>query len=300
MNPETLKDWTRSVVDDFLARKVPLNEGIAKLASEQHLTDKQVARVVEAANQTAYLKIHASSKNKNFEFPLASVQDIRTKLLTPAHEKTASHTEPRNPVTAALRLGVTMEKTASKVALPKPTVAEFALTFQKEAEEIGQLTIERDIRFLEFHKMAEALRADAEWPVKIASAEDVSGVRSQVVKYLKGSTESASPFMKQAELVQSQKVLKKFAEVAALTQEIGRRSKKLEKVAFLGEVAEELGSVIPKIVHGATSLGAKGLIGATKYTAKNPGTVARWGYSGLSNMNKVKDPGVEQWTYSNE
>lgn len=305
MNPETLKDWTRAVVDGFLVQKIPLNDGITKLAAEQHLNDKQIARVVEAANQTAYLKLHASSKDKTFEFPLASVAEIREKLLTPSHEKTAGQAELKDPLQFIKGLGQPLEKRAAEspaAPLPKPTVAEFCLVMTKEAEDIQKLVQERDIQFVSFHKQAGEFLKDPEWRVKLASVKHQKEHIEKVAAYLWSPNlgVSASPFIKDEELTQAHKLLEKFAEVSAMTKEIRARQEKMEKVALVAEMAGGLGGLLPKLFHGASSVAAKGVAGSAKYVAKNPVQTGLMAWNASNMVSKGKQPGTDQWVYGNE
>lgn len=305
MNPETLKDWTRAVVDGFLVQKIPLNDGITKLAAEQHLNDKQIARVVEAANQTAYLKLHASSKDKTFEFPLASVAEIREKLLTPSHEKTAGQDASRDPFQFAKGLGHSLEKQATEAPvapLPKPTVAEFCLVMTKEAEDIQRLAQEREVQFVTFHKQAEEFVKDPEWKVKLASVKQQKENIEKVAAYLSNSNlgVSPSPFIKDEELSQAHMLLEKFAKVSAMTKEIKERREKMEKVALVAEMAGGLGGLVPKLFHGVSSVAAKGVAGSAKYAAKNPVQTGLMAWNASNMVSKGKQPGTDQWVYGNE
>lgn len=86
LDNEQLKDISVSVVEGFINHKVPLNEGIAKQASEMELNSDQIKRVVEASNTIAYLRLQKEAEDKTFEFPVGDYEGVMKTMVLPSGE----------------------------------------------------------------------------------------------------------------------------------------------------------------------------------------------------------------------
>ena len=75
-NSELLRDIAVMSVEDFLNKKVPLSEGLAKQAAAHDLNPEQIQRTVEAANTIAHLKIRELTDDRTAEFPLAKFAEV--------------------------------------------------------------------------------------------------------------------------------------------------------------------------------------------------------------------------------
>lgn len=84
LDNEQLKDISISVVEGFINYKVPLNEGIAKQASEMELNSDQIKRVVEASNTIAYLRLQKEAEDKTFEFPVGDYEGVMKTMVLPS------------------------------------------------------------------------------------------------------------------------------------------------------------------------------------------------------------------------
>jgi hypothetical protein len=80
-NSELLRDIAVASVEDFLNKKVPLSQGLAKQAAAHDLNPEQIQRTVEAANTIAHLKIREITDDRTAEFPLAKFAEVM-KLVT--------------------------------------------------------------------------------------------------------------------------------------------------------------------------------------------------------------------------
>lgn len=80
---DQIKDLAGKTVEDFINHKVPLNEGIAKYASEMNLNSDQVQRLVEATNASAYLELMKTAGDRTFEFPIADYKGVMVKVAFP-------------------------------------------------------------------------------------------------------------------------------------------------------------------------------------------------------------------------
>lgn len=68
--------FSKKAAKDYIYGKIPLNESIQKIASENNLGDEFVKRVCEQANHVVSSHMFESNQDKNFEFPLADWDQI--------------------------------------------------------------------------------------------------------------------------------------------------------------------------------------------------------------------------------
>ncbi|WP_274932984.1 hypothetical protein, partial [Francisella tularensis] len=61
-----------------------LSDGVAKVATRDSLNTEQISRVVEVVNQVAYLKFQQEASDKTFEFKVAEIPEVLTKMTTPS------------------------------------------------------------------------------------------------------------------------------------------------------------------------------------------------------------------------
>lgn len=80
---EKIKGLAVKAVTGFVTDGTSLNDGIAKIASEENLNPEQIKRVVEASNTIAHLKLLESSKDRTFEFPVAKYESVLGKMVMP-------------------------------------------------------------------------------------------------------------------------------------------------------------------------------------------------------------------------
>ena len=85
--------WGRQVVTTHLEDNIPMNDSIVKIAEENQLNNEQVKRIVEEANNQAYLQKFASNEDKYIEFPVADARVIAKTRNTPITKKASVSTE---------------------------------------------------------------------------------------------------------------------------------------------------------------------------------------------------------------
>lgn len=100
-------DWATEAADAFLNKKADLNSTIKGIADRESLNREKVARVVEEANKTVFLKLFDKQADKCFTFDVADVGRI-----VPG-EKVASDA-PMGVIEGEARVAVA-EKTASQM-----------------------------------------------------------------------------------------------------------------------------------------------------------------------------------------
>jgi hypothetical protein len=98
MNPVALYFMARQAARDLVQNNIDLNQGIAKHASDQGLSQLQIQRVVEAANHEANALFQKTAEDKTFSFDLASLDGVMA-VMTP---QAAGHTVSFTKAAAAL------------------------------------------------------------------------------------------------------------------------------------------------------------------------------------------------------
>lgn len=113
---ELLKNMAASAVSSFVARGVPLNDSITKLAMENDLNPQQTLRLVELSNQVAYLKLQETASDRTFTFPLADPNIVKAASLVPEFPEYSSLLDD----TLSLLQGVKGMTKQAEAALPTP------------------------------------------------------------------------------------------------------------------------------------------------------------------------------------
>ncbi len=75
-DPAQYQEWAQLAVSGYLENGVSLNDSIAKLANENHLTPTQVKQVCQQANVATYESLFPAQEDKTFTFPIANPHEI--------------------------------------------------------------------------------------------------------------------------------------------------------------------------------------------------------------------------------
>jgi len=305
MTPEDLKTTTAEIVSAYLNNQVPLNQSIADVAKRDKLTDDYIKRLVESTNTVTYLKIHERSKDKTFEFPLASFEGVKDYLTATPIEKAASTTQPSiNPLEF---FAPPMTKEASKSApssdfdsssSPIPLTQAEALVFlTKEAAQLEKAAEEREVLYRDFHAYAERCRALPEWNVKLASCDAPAKEKASVAKFLQSPPTEPSTFMKTAEMKPFVTLVEKYATLRDYNSAYNEKRAKLEKLAGL---IENVGGSIGSLGAKALKLGVTGAalgVGGAGFAAKKLGYLDT-GFSAMGvKQVRGKEPGLADEIY---
>jgi len=279
MTPEDIKTTTAEIVSAYLNNQIPLDQSIAEVAKRDKLTDEYIKRLVESANTVTYLKIHERSKDKTFEFPLASFEGVKDYLTAAPIEKAASAIQPSiNPLEF---FAPPMTKEASKSApssdfdsssspIP-PTPAEALVFLIKEAAKLEKAAEEREVLYRDFHAYAERCRALPEWNVKLASCNAPAKEKASVAKFLQSPPTEPSTFMKEAEMKPFVTLVEKYTTLRDYNSAYHEKRAKLEKLAGL---IENIGGSIGSLGAKALKLGVTGAavgVGGAGLAAKKLG-----------------------------
>lgn len=149
-NIETqVTDWATEAADGFLNRQIPLNDTIKKIASREKLNREKVARVVETANQSVFLRMFEKAADKCFTFKVASTDEIVAEPIAARGEiPMVRVTAP----TVKVASGETV-KTASELLTKR--------AFEGAAPQVAWDTMEKAILALEIYREKAAMSKEA-------------------------------------------------------------------------------------------------------------------------------------------
>ena len=80
INPENYAVWARQVATSFLKDSISLNDGIAKIATENDLNPTQIKRVCEAANLSTHHSLLGTNKSKCLDFEIAEPEKVASSI----------------------------------------------------------------------------------------------------------------------------------------------------------------------------------------------------------------------------
>lgn len=236
ISPEYLRDKAVQAVKDYLTAKKPLTDSVTDIALKDNLRPEQVKRVVEVVNQVAYLKLLESAKDRTFEFPLASYDDIMAKILSP-EELVEENIEasPLQLMHKAAEETEGLEKEASEVdpisALPEQQRLKMLhTTYIGTLGEIEKLAHEEREMVDKILSHASKCKEDEEFIEKVASlTEGDTDVVKKVSKLVFGQVKAASgdDLFYDEDLVDAQKMVDLIKAAESLVE----KKKGLEKSA---------------------------------------------------------------------
>ena len=122
-----LPSMIQRATSEFMHRDVPLNQTIAKIASENKCTDEQIQRICEESNNQVYMAKYAAFKgqlNRDVKFDLASVPGVKACMNEKtAMEKTASVKGEKGIIIDknSFSIGADERSSMSKIAADKVT-----------------------------------------------------------------------------------------------------------------------------------------------------------------------------------
>ena len=236
ITPEYLRDAAVQAVKEYASTKKPLTETVTAIALRDNLKPEQVKRVVETVNQVAYLNLLESAKDRTFEFPLASYDDIMTKILSP-EEILEENVDP-SPLQLmhkAAEEDEGLSKEASEVD-PLASLSEqqrlkmLHTAYVGTLNEIEKLAHEEREMVDKILSHASKCREDEEFIEKVASlAEGDDTVTKKVSKLVYGQVKKASG----EDLFYEEDLLdaRKMVSLIKTAEELVERKKGLEKSA---------------------------------------------------------------------
>lgn len=277
---QDLQDIAVKCTSDFLNNQVPLNEGLAKQASELGLNSDQLRRAVEVTNTLAFLKSAQVAGDKTVEFPLANYTDIIKEACIPdmSHIKEASEV---SSLSTAITPPESFEKRASlanealSFEMPSLDKEQLIKHIQKQAALNERMLVralgDAEVLKTDLLKTAEELRKNPSWKEALSAQEIedslfeklafcVSGQKEHRISFSKELVKAASYQVgyKVTALRQSENLVSLYKEASSLLDEISTRqahhdaAQALIKEAFLGNFLKAAPKAISTLGQAAT------------------------------------------------
>lgn len=279
---QSLQDLAVKCVGDFLNTNTPLNNLLAKEASERGLNSDQLQRAVECVNTLAFLKSAEVSGDKTIEFPVADYKEViklaslPESLLNPATHSPVSELDSFLQEKSA---SVKEADVEAALAYTRPELGQdqALLQLQKQA----QINLRRleDARGSAQVLASNLVKAAAEFKanpqaleILSASSLDDAGFKKiacLVFGEVKQRLDYAGFLTKSASVNPAESLAGMLKEAQDLVQEIATREdwaqraetvqEELIKQAFLGTLAKGLGYGAAKTVMAPIKVVGKGL-----------------------------------------
>jgi len=265
---EQIQEFSVGVVKDYIDNKVPLSEGIAKVASENELNPEQVKRVVEACNTVTYLTLQKQASDRTFEFKVADYNEVMGHLVIPSG--------PNGVVTEAEFIeGQTKEASEKHTYVPDvETAKSWAYDeWQRNTSALEKLAHDKAECLMNIGDLTKEILKDG-WALEklaeVATEEEFKKLGS-----LLGDTTKPlrDRIFKEAELSQVQNLVNLYKKAQELVAETAVREE-LDKKAMLqwaaGAAGKGIGLGAGAAVGGAATLGKKILSKGTKSKLFHP------------------------------
>jgi hypothetical protein len=267
-SPEQIKDLAVEIVKGFIDNKTPLNEGIAKCASEMELNPEQIKRVVETCNTVTYLTLQKEASDKTIEFPVADYTGVIGKMVVPTEGEGGYGGQ----VTAAefkesMQKEAEVQETEPSVDLETARVLAMK-EYRANRTILTKLAHDKAECLTDIGNLTAKIKKDGWAMEKLAEVTDEETFKR--VGHLIGDTgkELRSFIFKQAELSEVAKLVELFKKANELVAESKKREE-LDKRAVLQAVSGALGGAIGRTVGSVAALGAVGAKNSIKGLGKS-------------------------------
>lgn len=264
LTPEIIKSAAISITENYLNNKTSLTTGVVAFVKQAELNPEQTKRVVEATNQLAYLKQLQNATDRTFEFPVADYNSVMSELsmLDKQASVIMDKPSPLSIVSASLQ---GLEKKASEMVYNdrELTLALFKKELIKQAQQVDLLVNQKEEMLQKLASAAEKVSKDTEFLDKLAMAasqEDflmlsafATGMDKQASdsefknlyreKDLAEVKEFVGLFKQAKELITKTDTVVASLEKAAAFVEASTDFSDIEKQAFVGLIAQGIGTL---------------------------------------------------------
>lgn len=294
---QDLQEIAVKATSDFFNESVPLNQSLAKQASDRGLNSEQLKRAVEATNTLTHLKSIEISQDRTSEFPVADYGQILK--IASAPNLTATHED-----TLPLDTSDFVEKTASSsedalaYTFPELSPQEVITHLYKQASAnaraLEDAKIELEITGMSMLKKIAGLRADQELIEHLSASSLTDNEFVKVATLITGGVVARKDFVsgmfKSAALNEVETFVGLYKQAQSLISEIKHRqdlddrwiaqkkSLLTKEAGLLGTIGSVVGKGVTKIKSTLTSTKVKsGIVermatsvgsGATRFVTK--------------------------------
>jgi hypothetical protein len=278
-----LQEIAVKCTSDFFNNNIPLNQSLAKEASDRGLNCDQLQRAIEATNTLTYLKSVDSTKDRTSEFPVANYQEIVKLAFVPDSLQKSAPDE--GDMNEKVDLVKQAEDALSSVdySIAQPQRAAHIYKFARmAARALEDSTMELSTKLEKMVKMAKTLKSNPEL-IQHLSASSASNTEFTKVAGCLGSPgvkrkDYTRGMFKAAQLNEVESFLTEYRESEKLLAQVQSYKEshtklvEMEKLAFLPALA---GLVRAGGIAGAAKAsGARGVTGALSYMGARAATRA--------------------------
>jgi hypothetical protein len=294
---QDLQDIAVKSTSDFFNDNIPLNQSLAKQASERGLNSEQLKRAVEATNTLTHLKSIEISQDRTSEFPVADYGQILKLAAVP--NLTGTPPEDKDGVDETDSFGF-VEKTASVNAAEDSLAYSHPVLSQREIithifkqaslneRKLEDAKIELEIIGTTMLKKIAALKTDPEIVEHLSASSASKSYFEKTAALIvgPGATRRDLPngMFKVASLKDVEEFLSLYKKAEDLTAEIKWRQElhdrwvpqkeTLTKQAFVGHIGEAVGKGIAKVVTAPFKALGNAVVKSVSSTATYAGNKA--------------------------
>lgn len=254
---QNLQDIAVKATTDFF-NGTPLNESLAKQASDLDLNSDQLKRAIEATNTLTFLKSAEVHKDKTVEFPLADYNEIMKIACVPQSLITKSANVEVKDRTEQPSFSDMVKSAESKLGYELPSMSQDQLIKQiYKSAQINKLAIQNLEDELvrcsdKFIKIAKELSQSPAGFEQLSASSADNVMFSKIAKLVfpeKGARKDYAGFIyKSAGLVDAEELVSTYSRLSEIDKELGLRKEaqakvvELEKAGFftLGQVGKAL------------------------------------------------------------
>ena len=264
---QDLQDIAVKCTSDFFNHEIPLNKGLAKLASEMHLNSDQLKRAVEAVNTLTYLKSMEMSSDKTSEFPVADYREIVKEACVP--EGLAKEAKVQTDAQAPGPLQTVPKQYEDLALSAQEKMAYFVKEASANRRALHDATEQMEVVTADLLKLAKEIKNDPNG-VRELSASSLSDAKfTKLAGLIFGGQvkriDYAGFIQKSASQGKVESFIKLYDTASHLHSEIKRRSdldvaaKNIEKTAFITGAVAAGGKMLSSAGNKTLSTGARGL-----------------------------------------
>lgn len=242
-----LQDVAVRCTEQFLNNKIPLNESLAKEASDHGLNSDQLQRCIEAANTVTHLKLMSLVSDRTVEFPLAKYAEVMDLIMGPNEPHLVEGT---TQVKEASEASTSLDSLTKEAQFVEPKVSnhEAMIHFIKEAAandlRLEHLGYESEKVRLNLMKSAKLIEQDPKGLDKMACVlgpefGPLSVLVSGSAQVKRDFGEASKLMFKEAELKEVYTLAELYKQAQEILSETSRRQDLAVKAAAVKEAYKD-------------------------------------------------------------
>jgi hypothetical protein len=286
---QDLQDIAVASTSDFFNNKVPLNQSLAKQASDRGLNSEQLRRAVEATNTLTHLKSIEIGSDRTSEFPVANYDDIIKLAFVPDLTGPATEVEKTaSASTGTFDLG-------APILLPQEQIAYLNKEAAANSRALEDARIELEIVGDRMLKKIASVKQDSQFIEHLSASSATNAEFDKLANLVLGATTNRKDFVsgmfKSAHLNEVEELISMYKEATELIGEIQDRKLRddrwiavkteLTKKAFFGSLMAGLGRIAGAPIEGSAHIATKAIVAPIRGAINLTGKAAKGVTGGL-------------------